>query len=323
MKKFGKMASVLGFMMLGGACHAEAYPSRPISLVVPYAAGGPTDVTARLLADSLSRELGQAVVVENRPGASGMVAMAHVAKAKPDGYTLAYTITSTMVTAPLVQKNTSFDPVRDFTPISNVVDYSLVLMVNNDLPAKSINELVDYAKKNPEAISYGSSGVGGTNHMAGELLALRTGAKMLHVPYKGNAPAISDLISGRISYMFDVVSTAQPYIESKRLRPLAVTTPERNATLSDIPTVREALNNDYEVTGWFGIFGPAGMPGETVAKLEKAVAAAVKDEKLQSYARNGGISLAPSTSRELGKRLADDIALWSDVVSKSDIKIEQ
>lgn len=323
MKHFKKLAGALGLMVLAGASHADDYPSRAISLIVPYAAGGPTDITARLLADSLSRELGQTVVVENRPGASGMVAMAHVAKAKPDGYTIAYTITSTMVTAPLVQKNTSFDPIRDFTPISNVVDYSLVLMVNNELPAQSIGELVDYARKHPEAVSYGSSGIGGTNHMAGELLALRTETSMLHVPYKGNAPAISDLISGRISFMFDVVSTAQPYIESKRLRPLAVTTPERNETLPNVPTVREALKNDYEVTGWFGVFGPAGMPENIVDKLEKAIAVAVKDDKLQRYAQDGGISLAPSTSAELGKRLADDIALWSDVVSKANIKFEQ
>ena len=323
MRHLKTLVGALGLMALAGTSHADDYPSRPISLVVPYAAGGPTDITARLLADSLSSELGKPVVVENRPGASGMVAMAHVAKAKPDGYTLAYTITSTMVTAPLVQKNTSFDPIKDFTPISNVVDYSLVLMVNNDLPAQSISELVDYAKKDPEAVSYGSSGIGGTNHMAGELLALRTGTSMLHVPYKGNAPAISDLISGRISFMFDVVSTARPYIDSKRLRPLAVTTPKRNATLPDVPTVREALKNDYEVTGWFGVFGPAGVPAPIVSKLEKAIAVAINDDKLQSYAREGGISLAPSTSAELGQRLADDIALWSDVVSKANIKFEQ
>jgi len=317
------LIGALGLMMLAGTSQASDYPARPISLIVPYAAGGPTDITARLLAEGLSRELGQTVVVENRPGASGMVAMAHVAKAQPDGYTIAYTITSTMVTAPLVQKNTSFDPIKDFTPISNVVDYSLVLMVNNELPAKSIGELVAYAKENPEAVSYGSSGIGGTNHMAGELLALRTGTNMLHVPYKGNAPAISDLISGRISFMFDVVSTAQTYIDSKRLRPLAVTTPARNEILPDVPTVQEALQNDYEVTGWFGVFGPAGLPPEIVSKLEKAVSVAIKDEKLQNYAREGGISLAPSTSAELGKRLADDITLWSDVVSKADIKFEQ
>lgn len=298
---------------------AQSYPNKPISLVVPYAAGGPTDITARLLAESLSQHLGQSVVVENKPGASGMLAMEHVSRAKPDGYTLAYSITSTMVTAPLFQDATRFDPIGDFTPIGNVVEYSLVLMANKELPLESLPALVEHARQNPEAISYGSSGIGGTNHMAGELLALQTGTSMLHVPYKGNAPAISDLISGRISFMFDVVSTAKPYIDSGRLRPFAVTTPSRNPVLPDVPTVKEVLGNDYEVTGWFAMFGPAGMDEAVVARLEQAVAAAARSEKLQAYAEKGGITIAPSSAVALKARLASDIALWTDVVKKASI----
>ena len=230
---------------------AQSYPSRPVRLLVGYAAGGPVDVGARMMAPALQKQLGQPVLIENRAGASGTLAGDLVAKATPDGYTLFFAASPTQTINPHVQKNMPFNPLKDYTPISLLVDYTNVLVVNKDFPAKTVSELVAYAKANPGKVSFGSAGVGGSNHLSGELLKKTTAADMLHVPYKGNAPAMADVIGGKITFMFDIVGTARNFITGERVRALAVTSTRRNRMLPNLPTMIEAGVPKFDVTGWY------------------------------------------------------------------------
>ena len=217
----------------------NAYPDRPIRLLVGYAPGGPVDTTARVFAKYLGDKLGQAVVVENRAGASGMIASDATAKAPPDGYLLGFAASPTLTMSPLVQRSTLFDPRKDFSLIGLIVDYANVLLIGPQAPAKSVAELVDYARAHPDAVSFGSAGIGASNHLSAELLKKQAGVPMLHVPYRGNSPAMMDVVSGKITFMFDITSTAIPFIKSGKARALAVTSSTRNPELPDVPTMIE------------------------------------------------------------------------------------
>lgn len=299
---------------------ADAYPSRPIRLLVGYAAGGPTDIAARRLGSLLSGQLGQPVVVENKPGVSGMIAMNQLAKAPADGYTVALATTPVMAISPVLNTDQAFDPIDDFTPVARFVEYGLVLLVPRDSPFTSLDALISHARAHPGALSYSSSGVGGTAHVSAELFAQRSGAQFLHVPYKGSAPALADLMAGVVDFTFEVASTAEPAVKSGKLRALAVTSLHRNPAFEGVPTLAESNMPGLEVTGWFGIFAPRNLPAAVRDRLADAIDNAVRQPDFQQYASTGGISAAYEAPAPFSDRLAKDVAFWKDILDKAGIQ---
>ena len=318
--RFGLAAAVL--LATVPAAHANTYPDRPIRLLVGYAPGGPVDTTARVFAKYLGDRLGQTVVVENRAGASGMIASDATAKTAPDGYVLGFAASPTLTISPQVQRSKLFDPRTDFSLIGLVVDYTNVLMVGPDVPVKSVQELVAYSKQYPDKVSFGSAGVGASNHLSAELLKKETRAPMLHVPYRGNAPAMLDMVGGKITFMFDITSTAIPYIQSGKARPLAVTSRTRNAGMPDVPTMIEAGVPDYEVTGWYALVGPTKLPAAVEDRLKTALKEVGQDPAFRKSMIDGGYTLNVGDSAELKRRIDREYALWGDVIKAANIQAE-
>jgi tripartite-type tricarboxylate transporter receptor subunit TctC len=294
---------------------AAAQAPAPVRLIVGYAAGGPVDTAARQFAPVLARELGRTVIVDNRPGAAGSLGAEAVAKSPADGAMLYFAASPTLTISPHVIKTMTLDPVRDLTPISPVLSYANALVINKDLPFKTLPELIAYAKANPGKVFYGSAGMGASNHLSGELFAKQTGTQMNHVPYKGNAPAMTDVIGGQITMMFDIVSTARNFIQADRVRPLAVTSRERNASLPDVPTMREAGLAGYEVIGWYGVYGPANMNADLVKQLNTAVNKALGDEGLKKQWVEQGYDLWPGEPAKLAAQQKSDFELWRGVTA--------
>lgn len=286
---------------------------QPIRLVVGYAAGGPVDATARLFAPALSKELGQPVVVENRPGAAGSMGGDAVAKAAPNGLLLYFGASPTLTISPHILKSMPFDVSKDLTAIAPLVSYTNVLVINKDQPFKTLPELVAYARAHPGKLAYGSAGMGASNHLSGELFALRAGIKLTHVPYKGNAPAMTDVIGGQLSMMFDIIGSARNYISTQRVRPLAVTSRERNPSLPEVPTMVESGIADYDVGGWYGLYGPARMAPELVTRLNEATRRALAQDELKAKLIEQGYDLWTGNPQLLAERAARDLALWGTV----------
>ena len=244
------------------ALPAAAQDGQPVRLIVGYAAGGPVDQGARLFAPALAKELGMPVMVENKTGANATIAGNEVVRAKPDGLTLWFAASPTITISPNVMTKMPFDPAKDLTPVAPILSYYNVLVVNNNEPYKNLRELVAHAKANPGKLAYGSAGVGGSNHLGALLFANRSGIEMNHIPYKGNAPAMTDVIGGQLNMMLDIISTASTYIHSNKVRALAVTSPQRNASLPDVPTFAESGIEGlkgFDVGGWYGVYGPKDM----------------------------------------------------------------
>jgi tripartite-type tricarboxylate transporter receptor subunit TctC len=288
-------------------------PGQTVRLVVGYAAGGPVDAAARLFAPALSRELGQSVVVENRPGAGGAMGGDAVAKAAPNGLLLFFAASPTMTISPHILKSMPFDTAKDVTPIAPILSYANVLVVNKDQPFKTVPELISYAKAHPNKLAYGSAGMGASNHLSGELFALRTGTTLTHVPYKGNAPAMTDVIGGQINMMFDIIGSARNYVSSGRVLAVAVTSRERNVSMPDVPTMREAGLADYEVGGWYGLYGPAKLPAEMVQRLNDATRKALASDDLKNKWAEQGYDLWVGPPQWLAERAARELALWATV----------
>jgi len=286
---------------------------QPIRLVVGYAAGGPVDATARLFAPALSKELGQPVVVENRPGAAGSMGGDAVAKAAPNGLLLYFGASPTLTISPHILKSMPFDVAKDLAAIAPLVSYTNVLVINKDQPFKTLPELVAYARANSGKLAYGSAGMGASNHLSGELFALRAGIKLTHVPYKGNAPAMTDVIGGQLSMMFDIIGSARNYISTQRVRPLAVTSRERNASLPEVPTMMESGIADYDVGGWYGLYGPARLAPELVTRLNEATRKALAQDELKAKLIEQGYDLWTGSPQLLAERAARDLALWGTV----------
>ncbi|CAG2133800.1 hypothetical protein LMG31506_01245 [Cupriavidus yeoncheonensis] len=315
------VAGVLGALAsLAGA--SDNYPSRPVRLIVGYAAGGPVDSAARVYAQHLGTALGQPVVVDNRAGAGGAIAAALTAKASPDGYTLFFVGSPTLTMAPLVQKTATYKPLQDFTLVGLLNTYTNVLLVANDSPLHSVNDLVGYAKAHPEGLAFGSAGVGASNHLAAELLAQRSGVRFLHVPYKGNSPAVTDLIGGKIGFMFDVTGTAIGYVQGGKLRALAVTSPVRNAALPGVPTVAESGIKGFDVSGWFGLIGPPGLPPAVVDRLVAANRELGSNAAFRQSLARAGYAPSISSPAQFTERLRQDLALWTDVITKARIEAQ-
>lgn len=310
----GGLAGLLA--MAGTPAWAQATPPADapvLKLIVGYAAGGPVDAAARAFAPVLARELGQPVIVENRAGAAGSMAGATVVKAMPNGRELFFAASPTLTISPHVLKAMNFDPRRDLAPIAPILSYANVLVVNNDQPFKTVPELIAHARANPGKLSYGSAGMGASNHLSGELFARRTGTRLTHVPYRGNAPAMADVMGGQIHMMFDIIGSARGYIDGTRVRALAVTSRERNPALPQVPSMAELGVRDYDVGGWFGLFGPLGMPPDVTARLANATRKALQDAELRKRWADQGYVVWEGTGAELGERTAREHALWADV----------
>ena len=295
---------------------AVAQDAQSLRLLVGYSAGGPVDQGARLLAPLLSKELGVPVIVENKPGANATLAGGDVARAKPDGLTLWFAASPTVTISPNVMSKMPFDPAKDLTPVAPVLGYYNVLVANSNAPFKSTAELVAYARANPGKLSYGSAGVGGSNHLGMLLFAKRSGIELNHVPYKGNAPAMTDVIGGQISMMMDIISTASSFIQGAKVRAIAVTSPQRNPALPEVPAIAESGIEGlkgFDVGGWYGVFGPKGMPPELVAKLNKAANAALAQPELRKRFKDLGYEEWTGEPQKLAERAAKERAMWATV----------
>jgi tripartite-type tricarboxylate transporter receptor subunit TctC len=301
--------------LLPAGVHAQTPAGAPVRLVVGYAAGGPVDSAARQFAPVLARELGRSVLVDNRPGAAGLLGADVVAKAAPDGSTLYFGASPSLTISPHVIKLLPLDPAKDLAPVSPLLTYANALVVNKDLPVKSLQDLIQHAKANPGQLAYGSAGMGASNHLSGELFAKQTGTQLTHVPYKGNAPAMTDVIGGQLAMMFDIVSTARSYIQSGRVRALAVTSKSRNPSLPDVPTMREAGLTGYEVIGWYGIYGPAKLPAEQVKQLNAAVNKALADDGLRRQWAEHGYEMWTGEPAKLAAQQRSDLELWRGVTA--------
>jgi tripartite-type tricarboxylate transporter receptor subunit TctC len=299
---------------------AQAYPSRPVRIIVGYAAGGGTDISARVIGQWLSERLGQQFIIENRPGAATNIATEAVARAAADGYTLLLATAANAINATYYDK-LNFDFIQDIAPVATVMRVPLVMVINPSFPIKSVPELIAHAKANPRKISYASGGAGGPDHMAAEYFKLVTETEMLHVPYRGLGPALTDLIGGQVQLIFATMPAAIEYIKASRLRALAVTTASRSEALPDVPIVADVLPG-FEASQWYALCAPKKTPADIVATINQTVLAALADPKMKTrIAELGGVPM-PMTPAEFGKFTADETEKWAKVIKFSGIKAE-
>lgn len=294
----GAAAMLCAALLPSSPAAAQSYPTKPIRLVVPYTAGGSSDFVARQMAQKMSEGLGQTVVVENKPGVSGITGTELVARSAPDGYTLALVGMTTHASNSWLYKKLPYDPIKDFAPVSVAIVSPLVLVVHPDVPAKNVQELIAYAKANPGKVNYGSAGVGNTLHLAGELFKSRANIDIVHVPYKGASAAMGDLLGGRIQMMIDLVQTPLPNIQAGKLRPLGTTGAQRVALLPDVPTIAEQGLPGFQFATWIGIAAPAGTPKPIVDRLHAEMVKALAMPDLQAAFAKQGMQVAPSASPE-------------------------
>jgi tripartite-type tricarboxylate transporter receptor subunit TctC len=288
------------------------YPTRPVRLILGYPPGGSADITARLMGQWLSERLGQQIVIESRPGGGTNIATEAVVRAPPDGYTLLLVAPANAINATLYDK-LSYDFIRDSAPIAGLIRFPNVMVVNPSVPAKTVPEFIAYAKANPGRLNMASSGNGSTIHVSGELFKMMTGVNMLHVPYRGGAPALTDMVSGQVQVMFDNVPTSLPFIRAGKLRGLAVTTTARVEVLPELPTMAEFVPG-YEASAWYGVAAPKGTPGEIIDKLNKEINAILADPKAQQRLAELGATLLPGSPAEFGRLVAEETEKWGKVV---------
>jgi tripartite-type tricarboxylate transporter receptor subunit TctC len=297
---------------------AQTYPTRPVRFIIGYPAGGSADLTARLLGQWLSERLGQPFVIESRPGAGTNIATETVVNAPPDGYTLLLVAPANAINATLYEKlNHNF--MRDIAPVAGLIRFPNVIVVNPSVPAKTVPELIAYAKANPGKLNMASSGNGSTIHVSGELFKMMTGVNMVHVPYRGGAPALTDMISGQVQVMFDNVPTSIEFIRAGKLRALAVTTATRSEVLPDLPTVADFVPG-YEASAWYGVGVPKGTPDDVIDKLNKEINAILADPKAKARLADLGASLLAGSAADFGKLVADETEKWGKVVKFSGAK---
>jgi len=313
-------AGALALPAISRLARAEGYPSRPVRWIVCFAAGGPNDVTARLVGQYLSEQLGQNVVIENRVGAGGNVGMEIALKSPPDGYTIAFVGPNNAINATLYAK-LPFDFIHDSVPIAGTMQLTNVLEVNLDLPVKNIAEFIAYAKANPGKVNYATGGVGTSLHMCGELLKSMAGIDLVHVPYRGTAPALTDLLAGRVQSLFDNIPGAMGQIKGGKLRALGVTAAKRVPALPDVPAIGETVPG-YEADVWYGIAAPRGTPPDIVAKLNGAVNAALANPQLKARMNELGGDPMPLTPDVFGKLVADETQKWAGVIRSANIHLE-
>ena len=319
-RRLAALSAALAFLGLAGAAHAQDYPSRTVKIVVAFPAGGPTDFVARVLADKLKGALGQSVIIENKPGAKAAIGAESVAKSDPDGYTLFFTTAGAVVINPHMRANLPYDPIKDFAPITLVVNTMEVLVVKSDTPMKSATDLVAFAKSRPDGIAMASTGVGSPPHLALELFKGSSGANVLHVPYRGAAPAVTDVVGGQVHAMFADLPVLMPQIKGGTLRPIGVGSKRRASVLPDVPTLDEQGIKDVYADNWYALFAPAKTPAPVIAKLNAAVNAVLKDPETARKLIEAGADPAAGTPEQLAEFLKSELERWGKVVKEKNIK---
>ena len=304
----------------GALAEEGAYPKRPVTMIVTFAAGGSSDVLARAVAESMSHGLGRQIVVDNRPGAGGQIGAELVAHAAPDGYTILFGTNGTLGIGPALYEHLRYDPARDLAPVGILHKLPLLLIINPSIPAKNLQELIAYARKNPGKLSFASAGVGSVSHLAGELFMEEAKINILHVPYKGGGAAVPDLISGRISMMLETIPNALPLAKSGQMRAIGVTTKERSAAAPDIPTLAESGLPDFDVSAWTGLFVPAGTPAAIIERLNTGTRAIANDSHYVDLVHKMATNVATSSPQEFGAFVGDDVARWKKVIAHAGIK---
>ncbi|MBI4204378.1 MAG: tripartite tricarboxylate transporter substrate binding protein [Betaproteobacteria bacterium] len=305
-----------------GAALAQAYPVRAVRMVVPFPAGGATDIVGRLVAQKLSEAWGQQVIVDNRGGAGGTIGSDMVAKSAPDGYTILVATSSTHAIAPSLYSKLTYDPVRDFTPVTLLASATILLAVHPSVPAKNVRELIALGKRQPRALSFASSGNGGISHLIGEQCKSMGGIEMLHVPYKGDTPALVDLVSGQVSLMFGTAVSFLPYVKSGRLNALAVTNPKRSPIVPDVPTVAESGLPGFEALQWFGIFAPAGTSKDVIARQNGEIVKILRLPDVRERLSSLGADVVGNTPEQFAAFQKADAAKWARIVKQSGAKID-
>lgn len=300
----------------------DAWPAKPIRLVVPFTPGGVTDTSGRLIAEELGKRLKQQVVVDNKPGASGNIGTALVKSAPPDGYTLVLGFDGTMVINPHVFSKLPFDTLKDFAPIGKIGNATLILVAHPDVPAKTLGEVIALSKSRPGGLSFGTSGTGGTPHIAGELLKMRTGANLTHVPYKGGGQAMTDVLGGQIPLVYTAVAGAHGHVKSGKLRAVAVSSAQRTSALPDVPTFIEAGVPDFVVDSWVGLLAPASTPAPVVARLNAELNAVLADPAVREKLRVMGIEASPGSAEHFRDEIRRDLARYGPVVKAAGISVE-
>ena len=315
-----RAASLASFCLLFAipGAGADAYPERPIRLIVPFAPGGGTDINARILADPIGKSLGQTIVIDNRPGAGSSLGSAMAAKATPDGYTLLLGTISLTIN-PAVYKELPFDAQRDLVPITRVSDQPSIVVVHPSFPAKTLRDFITLAQSQPDKFAFGSAGVGTGSHLATTLLTLKTSTRMLHVPFKGTGPALNALLGNEISIYMSTFASALPHVKQGRLRPYAVTTLRRAEPLPDVPTLDEAGVKDFEYSAWYGMFAPTGTPPPIIGRIYKATIAALKSPQVLQLYRVQGLNATPTTPAEFVRYFAAEKKKWAAVVREAGI----
>jgi len=318
------LALALGLLAAtaGTAALAQSFPDRSITMIVPFAAGGSTDVVARIVAQKMSDDLGQQVIVQNVAGAGGNLGAGNVARAEPDGYTILMGTVATHALNPLILKSTPYDAEKDFAPISLLVIVPNVLVVNPELPAKNVQELIALLKADPDKYSYASSGNGTPLHLSGELFKSMAGVDMQHIPYKGAGPALNDVIGNQVPIMFDNLPSSSSHIKAGTLRALAVTTAERAPSFPDVPTIAESGISGYETYTWNALFAPANTPADVVSRLNAAANKALTDPAVADRMKEFSATIVGSTPEELGAHVKAELAKWKPVVDGAHIQME-
>ncbi|MGV2862461.1 Bug family tripartite tricarboxylate transporter substrate binding protein [Achromobacter sp. ESBL13] len=311
----------LGLALATPALSQAAWPEKPITLIVPWAAGGSTDILARVLSEGLTQSLGQPVIVENRSGASGNIGTTFVARAKPDGYTLLVGSMSTHTMNQALYSNMPFDGVKDFTPIAELALVTNTMVVHPSVPANNVKEFIAYVKDRPDAVAYASAGQGSTNHLSAALFEKAAGVKMMHIPYRGGAPAVLDTVAGRTQVLFSAGTQTLPHVQSGKLKLLAVTEENRSPLLPDAPTVAETLPG-YELSVWYGAFGPAGMPPELTARLNREINLILKRPDVIKKMGDMGVLLTETTPEQFGQILARDADKYGKLIKELGITAE-
>ena len=316
------MKTIVLLLMVAANAFAQPFPAKPVKLIVPFPPGGNTDIVGRLVAQKLTEGLGQQVFVENRGGAGGMIGAEAAAKSAPDGYTIFFGTTGTLSSAPALQPDLRYDPVKAFAPISTLASAPVVVIVGGHLPANSLQDLIQLAKSKPGSLKFGSAGTGHFVHLAGEMFKTAAGVDLLHVPYKGVNPALTDMLGGRIDVMFDVLSQYEPHLQSGKVRALAVAQSRRLARLPSLPTAAEAGLPGYELATWFGLLAPAGTPAEALGRLNREVLKVLAGRELNETLEKIGFEAGGNSPREFGAMIVQDVAKWRQVVKTAGIKLD-
>lgn len=317
-----RLAAVIALGVASTAALAQTYPAKPVRMVVPFPAGGATDIVARLVAQKMTEAFGQQVLIDNRAGAAGTIGSDAVAKAAPDGYTLLVGTSSTHAIAQSLYAKLAYESIRDFTPVAGLATSTITLSAHPSVPARTVKDLIALAKAKPDALSFASSGSGGVSHLVGEMFKFQAGVQMLHVPYKGDAPALADLVGGQVSLQFGTAVSFLPYIQSGKLKALAVTSTKRSPILPEVPTVSESGLKGFEALQWFGVFGPAGLPRDLVARLHGEIQRIVQTPELKDRLTKLASEPLVGTPEQFAAFQKSEIAKWAKVVKASGTRLD-